>query len=326
MKLLILGGTAYLSKETARQAVARGHTVTCAARGSAAVPDGVEFVRVDRDASLDALAGREFDAVVDVARQPGHVRRALDELSDRVGHWVFVSTVSVYADDATPGQRVSDAPLLPPLTEGADETLLANYGPNKVSCENLVVARWGSSALIARAGLIIGPHDTSGRFPYWVSRISRGGEVLAPGDPADLVQCVDVRDLAGWLLDCAEKRIGGTYDANCPSQSRGDFLDGVRRGVGSSATFTWVSQKFLVEHRVEEWRGPRSLPLWVLLPQNAGFMSRDVSATVAAGHPFRDIADSAADTLAWLREDPSARIAGLTAAEEAELLAAWHAG
>ncbi|WP_163511294.1 NAD-dependent epimerase/dehydratase family protein [Fodinicola acaciae] len=325
MRLLILGGTAFLSRQTARQAVARGHQVTCAARGSAPTADGVELVRVDRDSSLDALAGREFDAVIDVARRPSHVRRALDELSDRVGHWIFVSTVSVYADDLAIGRRVENSPLLAPLPADGDETLPGNYGHNKVSCENLVTRRWGSAALVVRAGLIVGPDDPSNRFPYWVSRIARGGEVLAPGDPADLVQCVDVRDLASWLVDGAEKRLGGTYDSDSPPMTRADFLDGVRKGVGADATFTWVPQEFLVDHQVEEWMGPRSLPLWVKLPENAGFMSRDVTAVVAAGHEFRDISDSAAATLAWLRaENPTLTPAGLTAEEEAKLLAAWR--
>jgi nucleoside-diphosphate-sugar epimerase len=329
MRLLVLGGTVFLGRAVARHAAAAGHDVTCAARGTGGtVADGVRFVRVDRDADggLDALAGQEFDAVVDVARRQGHVRRALSALHDRVGHWVFVSTCSVYADNATAGQRAATAPLLPPAPAGTDldDADPEGYGRNKVACERAVIEAVGEDrAFLCRAGLIVGPEDPSGRFEYWVRRVARSGEVLAPGTPADQVQFVDVRDLAAWLVEAAGG-VAGTYDGMGAPMPMVDFLAGVAEGTGARPTFTWVDQDFLVEHGVGPWMGPRSLPLWLPLPAYAGFLTRDVAPALEAGLRTRPVAETARDTLAWLADQPDAvERCGLPAADEADLLRAW---
>ncbi|HEX6073701.1 MAG TPA: reductase [Micromonosporaceae bacterium] len=330
MRLLVLGGTVFLSRTVAELAVARGYDVTCACRGeSGPLPEGVRHVRLDRDDpdGFAALAGERFDAVVDVARRPSQVRRALTALAGRAGHWAFVSTCSGYADDTTPGQRVDTAPLLPAAAPDADETDPELYGPLKVACEEAVRKVRGEHTFVVRAGLIGGPHDAGDRFSYWPLRLARGGEVLAPGTPEDTTQVIDVRDLAGWLLDSASRGRTGTYDGVGEAMGFGRLLDRVAAGVGVRPDLTWVSQEFLTERNVQPWMGRRSLPLWLPRPRYAGHSSRDGGPSYAAGLRCRDIAQTARDTLAWeravVREHPVN--AGLTESEESELLAAWHA-
>lgn len=334
MRLLILGGTAFLSRSVARFALASGHEVTCAARGVTGEPEpGATFVRVDRDDpdGLAPLRGAEFDALVDVSSRPSQVRRVVAELAPRVGHAVYVSTRSVYADNGTPGRTVADSPVLAPAPAEVDDPRgndLANYGPCKVACEQAVLDGFGADrAFVCRAGLIIGPDDPTNRFGYWVSRLARGGEVLAPGEPDDLVQYVDVRDLAEWLVAGAAGRLAGTYDGIGVPVSREHFLVHVAQGVGSPVELTWVDQAYLLAEGVRPWAGERSLPLWLPLPEYAGFASRDVSASLDAGLRTRDVADTARDTLAWLRGEPAPPGgAGLGPDDEAELLRKWHDG
>ncbi|MGH3682028.1 MAG: NAD-dependent epimerase/dehydratase family protein [Natronosporangium sp.] len=333
MRLLILGGTRFLGRAVARLAHAAGHDVTCLARGEGGEPvEGVRFVPADRDAPdwLSTLDGDRFDAAVDVTRRPSHSRRAVEALADRVGHWSFVSSVSVYADFATPGQLAGTAPRLPPAPPEVDDPTgehLEYYGGCKVSCEQAVLDRFGPDrSFLCRAGLIVGPEDPSGRFTYWVDRLARGGRVLAPGDPAEPVQLIDVRDLAGWLVRAAEQGLTGSYDATSAPVPRGRCLAEVAAGVGSPATLTWVDQAFLQAQEVQPWSGERSVPLWVPLPEYAGFMTHDVGPALAAGLTIRPLADTAAATLDWLRTDPGAAPAtGLTGAEETELLRQWDA-
>ncbi|MDP9868158.1 MULTISPECIES: NAD-dependent epimerase/dehydratase family protein [Streptosporangium] len=314
MRTLVLGGTRFLSREIARQARDRGHEVVCAARGLAGdPPPDVEFVRVDRseDGGLAPVEG-SFDLVIDVARHPSSVRRAVAELAGRAGHWTFVSSCSVYSDSGEANQVMHE-----PLAADADEADPENYGPAKVACEQIV----GEGALLVRAGLIVGPEDQSDRFTYWVDRLARGGPVLAPGSPDDLVQLVDVRDLAIWTLDSAEKGLSGPYDAISMPFGRGRLLAEIAEGLEVEPELVWAGQEFLVAQKVEPWMGPRSLPMWLPLPEYAGFMTRDTSATLAAGLHIRPVADTARDTLAWQRESGhTVSRSGLTAAEEAELL------
>ncbi|MGH3663523.1 MAG: NAD-dependent epimerase/dehydratase family protein [Micromonosporaceae bacterium] len=330
MRLLVFGGSVFLSRTVAELAVRQGHDVTCVNRGvSGTVPEGVRHVVGDRDADdgLAGVKGEQFDAVVDIARRPSQVRRAVRDLSADVGHWTFVSTANVYADTATPGQHADTAPLLQAASPDADETQRELYGPLKVACEDVVRAELADRALIVRAGLIGGPHDTSDRFSYWPLRLARGGEVVAPGGPENLIQVIDVRDLAGWFVRAAEQGVVGTYDGIGDTMTFGKFLERVAVGVGAAPPpLTWMDQEFLLAHNVETYMGERSLPLWVPLPEYAGWQTRDGSPARAAGLRCRDIADSARETLAWARQARRAfpGKAGLTEAEEAELLAAWH--
>ena len=355
MRLLVLGGTRFLGRATASAAVTLGDQVICAARGiSGAVPAGATFVAIDREesnanAGADAYAALadfgDFDAIIDVSNRPSQVRSALAALGHRTHHWIYISSISAYADNETPGQTASTAPLLPPAALDVDEADLANFGPCKVACEQAVLEVMGAErTFISRAGLIVGPEDPSGRFTYWPNRIARGGEILAPGNRDDAVQWIDVRDLADWLIDVAHRKVAGIFDGLCNPIGRADFLGGIARGVealgvgNETPEFTWITQDFLEEQQVNPWYGPRSLPLWTTVPEYGGLLSRDGGPAMDAGLACRDLAETARSTLAWQRDTTSAidvstsvgsapvtpLRAGLTAEEEAEVLAAWH--
>jgi nucleoside-diphosphate-sugar epimerase len=323
MRLLILGGTQFLGRAIAAHAVANGHDVTCAARGvTGAVAPGTRLIRVDRDEpdGLAPLAGAAFDAVVDVSRHPGQVRRAVAALRSRVAHWTFVSTASVYADNATPGQRAGIAPLRAPTGPEIEHSTEAIYGAAKVACEQAV----GEGAFICRAGLIVGPEDPTGRFTYWPTRLDRGGEVLVGGTPDDAVQLVDVRDLAQWIVFAAQIGLTGTFDGIGPSFTRGAFLTECQDALDVSCTLTWVDRAFLESQEIKRWAGPRSLPMWLPLPDYAGFNARDTSPARDAGLTVRPLSQTARDTLSWVRS-ASGPVTGLTADEESAALKAWHA-
>ncbi|WP_193614979.1 NAD-dependent epimerase/dehydratase family protein [Nocardioides lijunqiniae] len=324
MRILVLGGTVFLSRATAAEAVARGHEVVCAARGeSGEVPDGARLVVWDRREEPPAeLTGTPYDAVVDVARHPSWVRRAVAAFPG--AHWVFVSTINVYEDESTPGGRPGSLPLRAPLHEDADLSLDREaYGPMKVACEQ-VVREGARSAMVVRPGLISGPGDPTGRFTYWPARLADGGEVLAPGAPDDEVQIIDVRDLATWLVDAVEAGTTGDFDGIGPVTGLGDLLAQVADGVGTNPTWTWADQAFLTDQGVEPWAGPDGVPLWLPRPQYDGMLAHDADPSVAAGLRPRPVAETAAATLAWLRETPDAAVSGISRQREAELLAAWH--
>jgi 2'-hydroxyisoflavone reductase len=315
MNLLVLGGTRFLSREVATQAVARGWDVTCACRGeSGPVPDGAEHLRWDRaDEAPDALARGGWDAVVDVTRLPSHARRAVAATAD--AHWVFVSTISVYPDNASPAME----PLAEPITEDVDLALDPEaYGGMKVACEQVVQGQ-AASSMIARPGLIVGPGDPTGRFAYWPQRLARGGEVLAPGRPDDVVQVIDVRDLATWLLDAAEARTTGAFDAVGMPMPFAEMLAGTAAGVGNAEPqLTWVDSEFLEAQGVAPWAGEGSLPLWLPRPEYDGMLAHDPGPAVATGLRLRPVEETAPGCL-------DSDVTALTPEREAEVLAAWHA-
>lgn len=313
MKLLVLGGTKFVGHEVAEQAVARGWDVTCACRGeSGTIPDGARLVRWDRSGDeAPAELGTDFDAVVDVARHPSYVRRAVTALPD--AHWVFVSTVNVYADNSSPAME----PLVAAIHDDVD---LAQdpeaYGGMKVACESLV--RDGvASAAVVRPGLIVGPGDHTGRFSYWPDRLARGGEVLAPGSPDDVVQVIDGRDLAAWILELCSRGTRGDFDAVGEPMPIGRMLTEVASGVGVDGQLTWVAADFLAEHGVEPWAGPDSLPLWLPRPEYDGMLAHDPGPAVAAGLSLRPISETSRDTLGQVAT-------GISAEREQELLDAWR--
>ncbi|GIH20351.1 NAD-dependent epimerase/dehydratase family protein [Rugosimonospora africana] len=331
MKLLVLGGTGFLGRVVAAHAVAAGHRVTCAARGvTGDVPPGATLVRVDRDDpdGLAALDGLTFDSVIDIASKPSRVRRAVEALRGRVGHWTYVSSGSAYAETSIPGQRATTGRLLEPAPpEMDDPTVSAEvYGRCKVACEQAVLGS-GVPVFIRRAGLIVGPGDPTDRFTYWPVRLARGGEVLAPGAPDELVQFVDVRDLSVWLVDGTANGLSGVYDGIGAPMPRGEFLTRISAAVGRpDPQLTWVGQEFLAEHGVNPWAGERSLPLWLPLPEYAGFLTRDASPALAAGLAPRDLAETARDTLSWYTGSGEPQLSsGLTPDDEAVVLASWHA-
>ena len=324
MRLLVLGGSVFLSRAVADEGVRRGHDVTCACRGSSgSLPDGVRHVAWDRREAIPAdLAGSDFDAVVEVARLPSWVRAAVGAFPG--AHWVFVSTINVYADESTPGGRPG---TLAERRANHDDVDLAEdpeaYGPMKVACEQ-VVRDGAASAMVVRPGLIVGPGDPTGRFGYWPARMADvpdHPEVLAPGDPGDAVQVIDVRDLAAWIVDSAEARRTGAFDGIGAALPIGDLLAEVAAGTGVEPELTWVPQEFLAEREVE----PCAAPLWLPRPEYDGMLAHDATPSYDAGLVTRPLADTARDTLAWLRATPDAKVTGLGREEEAAVLAAWAA-
>ena len=330
MQTLVLGGTAWLGGHVASAALEREHQVTCLARGlSGAVPEGVELVRADRSrpAAYDALKHRQWDVVVDVARQPGQVRSAVRALADRASVYLFVSSCNVYADHRTPGAD-EEALLLPPLTGEVMESM-DTYGQAKVACEQQVQQAFGPDrALIARVGLIGGPGDIFDRTGYWPLRFARPstprGAVLVPDVPELATQVIDVRDLAAWLIDAGSQRLGGVYNATGETTALFDHLETARRIAGHTGPVVRADQQWLLDQGVQPWMGERSLPLWLVDPDWLGFNARDSSKARRVGLTTRPLEQTLADTLSWelTRATDRVRRAGLTDDDERALLAA----
>lgn len=286
----------------------------------------VERLIGDRRSDVSGLKGRKFDAAVDTSAYfPADVRRAMDALSDAVGHYTFVSTISVYADTSKPG--VDEAAEVGRLDDpDTDEITGESYGPLKALCEEAAEAAMPGRVANVRPGLIVGPHDPSDRFTYWVRRIAEGGEVLAPNRPEMPVQIIDARDLAEWIVLLAESGTAGVFNATGPETPHRfeQVCAGCSEAAGVEATIVPVDEQWLVEQGVGPWM---ELPLW--LPLGAGhdgLSEVDVSKAVAAGLTFRPLIETCRDTLAWDRTRGGAGMqAQLTRERESELLAAWNA-
>lgn len=307
-RLLLLGGTAFLGRAVCRAALAAGHEVTALARGeSGAVPDGIRLVRADRDGddALRTVSGSHWDGAIDLARQPGHVRQAVRELRDSTEHYVFVSSISAYADHAAGGRDEYDTPLLPALA--ADEMRVAeDYGPAKVAAEQSVVEGFGAErSLLVRAGIIGGPEDTSGRSGYWPWRFAHPGtpddSVLTPDEPTQPVQLVDVRDLADWLVRAVSERVPGPVDAVGTRHTLAQALDAARDVAGHHGAVRPAPSAWLLGQQVAPWAGRRSLPLWLGGDQAAyPLMQRSGDRARAAGLRARPLTRTFADELATL--------------------------
>ena len=319
MRILVLGGTRFAGRAIVEAALGRGDTVTMFNRGitSRGLFPGVETVIGDRTKELFPLGWREFDTVIDVAcHDPATARLSAEVLRDRVGRYVFVSTVSVYASHSTTEAQHEDAPLAELKPDVVDP--LENYGANKALCEAVIREVYGDRALIGRPGLISGPHDPTDRFPYWPRRIARGGRALAPGDAGDLTQVLDVRDLAAFLLDAIHRDRGGVYNLTGTPRPFGILLDLCRGATYSDAELTWIPTDRLVAAGVDPGTG---IPLWVGEPGYEAHSDVDSSRAVAVGLNCRAITETIRDTLAWDLGRGGPEKEGLDPAEEARLLA-----
>ncbi|WP_189048300.1 NAD-dependent epimerase/dehydratase family protein [Aliidongia dinghuensis] len=334
-RLLILGGTQFLGRHLVEAALARHHHVTLFTRGKTnpTLFPQIEHLVGDRAGDLRALTGRRWDAVIDTSGYvPRLVRHAALTLEGSVGHYTFVSSISVYSaplphglDEAHPiATRLDD-----PSTE---EIRPATYGPLKARAETAVDAILPGRTLIIRPGLIVGPHDPSDRFSYWPWRLAHGGAVLAPGRQRAPVQVIDVRDLAHWMIAMAESQATGTYNAAGPATSltMGDLLKTGRAALGASAELHWVDDAFLVSQGIDIDRGipAETLPLWLPAREKAlaGLFTIDCHRAIAAGLRFRPLAETFRDTADWLGTRDSTRQwrAGLSLEREAALLTAWR--
>src|SRR3954451_21693411 len=264
MRILFIGGTRFVGRHLAEMAVATGHDVTLFHRGQTGRGEieGAEEILGDRDGGLDALAGREWETVVDTSGYfPRVVGASARMLADAAERYVFVSSLSAYSDDRTPGQDESgplgtiDDPTIEEITE-------ESYGPLKVLCEREAEAAFPGRALILRWGLMVGPYDYTDRFTYWPRRVAQGGEVLAPGPPDQPVQFADGRDVAAFMLSAIERRLTGTMNVTGPEEpvTLGEVLRVCREVSGSDAAITWAHPDLLLEQKVEPWS---DLPLWM---------------------------------------------------------------
>jgi 2'-hydroxyisoflavone reductase len=330
LRILILGGTGFIGPHQIRYAVARGHKVSMFNRGKTnpkLFPD-VEHLEGDRNGRLDALKNRTWDAVIDnPSTLPKWVRDAATLLKDSAGQYVFISTLSVYADDSKIGEDES-AKTIEGGDPNAEKVTMEAYGALKAQAEKEAVKVFGERTTIVRPGLIVGPGDTTDRFTYWPVRVARGGEVLAPGDGTDHVQFIDARDLSEWTIRLVEQKASGTFNAMGPlaPMTMAEMLHGIRAVVSNDIRFTWVPATFLDEQKVRPWA---DMPVW--LPgsgDTAGFARRSNRRAIAAGLTFRPLADTARATLEYHESRPAeakAKLrAGLTPEREAEVLAAWR--
>jgi 2'-hydroxyisoflavone reductase len=334
LRILILGGTGFTGPYQVRYALDRGHKVTTFNRGKThpgELPQSVEQLIGDRNGQLDALRNRQWDVVIDnPTTLPAWVRAAGQVLKGSADRYVFISTISVYADTSKGVDE--NAPLA--KYDGPDafgETLEAMkasgykaYGPLKALSEKEAEKWFPGKSLVIRPGLIVGPRDETDRFTYWPIRVDRGGDVLAPGTPDDPVQFIDARDLAEWTIRMVENRETGIYNATGPAKplGMGGMLDGIKGALKSNATFTWVPADFLKEQKVEAWS---DMPVWA--GDELGLARTNINRALAKGLTFRPLGDTARDTLAWFKSLPQDRQskmrAGVTPDREAEVLAAW---
>lgn len=334
MDILILGGTLFLGRALAEAALARGHQVTLFNRGRhAAEPiPGAEALIGNRDGGLGVLRGRSWDAAVDTSGYvPRLVRDSAELLAEAVKRYVFVSSVSAYADFSKPVDE--SAPLATMVDESGEEVTGASYGPLKALSERAVEEVFAGRTLVVRPGLIVGPFDPTVRFSYWTERVDRGGEVLAPDRPDTAVQLIDVRDLAEWMVRMIEDEEVGVFNATGRTITFGEMLSTMRGAIGKDALFTWVSDTFLTEHEVLAWS---HLPLWIpdSWEPRRYFNRIAIERALAAGLTFRPLAETVRDTLSWQRTDagrplpekPGVPTPDLTLRpdRERELLQEWH--
>lgn len=328
MRILVVGGTRFVGRHVAAAALGRGHEVTLFHRGRTGAelfPEATHLLG-DRDTDLSALEAGAWDATIDTcAYVPRQVRGLADRLAGRGGRYIYISSTSVYATP-TPTLFTEDAPLVELPDPTVEEVTGQTYGGLKVLCERAAAERFGEGVLVIRPTYVVGPFDYIGRFTWWLQRIARGGEVLAPG-PADApIQVMDARDLASWIVDLVEREVAGTFHAVSPHPpfSFGNLLDEIVWVVGPpGTTFTWVERSFLLTAGQDD----ASLPMWPGADPDGNYEAADPGRAAAAGLAPRPLAQTIRETLEHelAQPTPTRPGVGLPAAREADLLARWHA-
>lgn len=303
MRILVLGGTGFVGRHLVSTCLAQGHAVTLFHRGRSnpTVFPEAEHIRGDRNESFEPLHGRTFDVVFDTGGyEVPQVRSAARALRHPGMLYVFVSTISVYADVS---RAVEGGPLKHWDEAETGKLSLEHYGALKAACERALDEEMDGRVFHVRAGLIIGPHDYDERFRYWLERIAKGGDVLAPGDPSALTQAIDVRDLGAWMLKCAEERRTGPCNATGAAMTMRERLETIRDELGSDARFQWAPDELLAAHEV----GPYSeMPFW--LPASLGARPVDIQRALDAGLAFRPFSETVRDTWSWLRDGWDAEV------------------
>lgn len=324
MDILIIGGTRFVGRALVDSALEREHTVTLFNRGQSnpdAYPN-IETIIGDRETDLDKLDERTWDAVIDTCGYvPRIVKLSAQALRDKVKHYTFVSTISVYPIVGAPN-RDETSELLMMDDETIEEISNETYGPLKVLCEQAVQDAFPESALIIRPGLIVGPHDPTNRFTYWVTRTAQGGEAIAP--PAEQpMQFIDARDLADFTLKHVEAKTDDIFNVTGPVQrlTFGECLATAKKALNSNVKYHHVSDEFLQKHEIGEFM---ELPLWINQDQAKGFMTFNVDKALNNGLSFRPLAETIRDTNEWAKTLPedTPKQANLPAEKEAMLLKA----
>ncbi len=336
MNVLVVGGTGFLGGAVAREALARGHRVAIFTRGwitQDAAPDGMEFLIGDRHQDLSALKDRAFDLVVDTcAFAPDAVASLLDALSPRIGRYALVTSASVYADFKVPGiaedspasratpEQLEMARSLPPEKRSSATIYGTAYGPLKRECELVALDRLGERALLLRSGLLVGAGDYTDRLTYWVRRVDKGGPVPAPGNPKRLVQLIDVRDAARFIVEGAAQGLSGIFNLTGRPFPFGDLLEAIRHVTGSDARFTWRPDEAILAAGLEPWS---EVPLWLPHADEAfrHFLEIEVGKAFAHGLQVRPLDETLAQILAWDRGRRTTPLkAGMPSGKEAALL------
>lgn len=328
MDILVIGGTRFYGRAFTELALSKGHNVTVFHRGQSDSDhfDGATRIIGDRHEDLEKLGNGSWDVVLDTcAFVPGSVTQTAEYLKDKVKHYVFVSSISAYAE-STEINRTEDAELLShPEGEPVDEMKMENYGSLKVLCEQAAEAAMPGRVTQIRPGLIVGPHDASNRFTYWATRVRKGGDVLVPGDASSIVQIIDARDLADFTLNVIENQIIGTFHVTGPQDpyQLKTVIDTAKEVSASDANFVHVDEAWLLENEVGPWM---ELPLW--LPDEAGqaMMNVDIQRALDAGLSIRPLEETIRDTLTWYDEingDEKDWAAGMKPERESELLQKW---
>ena len=328
--MLVLGGTGFLGPHVVDAALAKSWEVTLFNRGKTR-PElfpGVEKLQGDRDGNLEALRGRTWDAVVDTS---GYVPRIVGDsaklLADQVEHYMFVSSISAYADFSK--VNLLETAAVATMPDPKVEVVKEFYGALKALCEQTAEATMPGRVTNVRPGYIVGPGDPTDRFTYWPVRIKAGGDVVAPGLPTDPLQFIDVRDLAAWMIGALEHRHMGVFNLCGPREPTpiGEFLETCIEATGSDAKLTWIDTPFLDSQKVGLGA---DLPIWVPgTGETAGFGQVSNAKALATGLQCRDARSILVDTLAYFEGLPEARRktlrAGWSRAREAEVLAAFRA-